>query len=110
MIKQPTRRSRQEKVERLLQEYHKDASRTAVVPSPTKFETQFYKDLVAYKVPLQTDTPIIRERSYIVGRVYIMYGGTISSAACGKLRETLEAVGLEPNNEGSPKPLNPLCP
>ena len=91
------RRSRQEKVEGLLREHSTGAEPAAVAAAaPSRFQTQFYEDLVAYKVPFYTDTPVIRQRSYIVGRVYIMHGGSeLSAEACKELREALSSVDLK---------------
>ena len=88
------RRSRQEKVEGLLREHSTGAEPAA---APSRFQTQFYEDLVAYKVPFYTDAPVIRQRSYIVGRVYIIMhgGGGLSAEACKELREALSSVGLK---------------
>lgn len=106
MVKPTNRRSRQDKVELILHEHRQ----------PTQFETQFYNDLIAYKVTLQSDTPILRQRSYMVGRVYIMHGGVLSKEDCAKLSETFDAVGLKmtPNSklceEPTPQSTSPTKP
>jgi hypothetical protein len=93
----PTRR---EKIEALLNEHLPPAPVRHIERPPTQFEVQFYQDLVAYKVPME---PMMRDRGYVVGRIYMMYGGTDFnnpySNACIELGQMLNRVGLKLNND-----------
>lgn len=92
----PTRR---EKIEALLNEHLPPAPVRHIEHPVTQFEAQFYQDLVAYKVPME---PVLRDRGYVVGRIYIMYGGagfSPMSNECIELGKILNRVGLKLNND-----------
>jgi hypothetical protein len=87
--------SRHEKIEALLKEHLPSVPVRHVERPATQFEAQYYEDLVAYRVPME---PTLRERGYVVGRVYMMYGGAgfvTGSDECIQLGKILNRVGLK---------------